>query len=60
MTKNEFIAARTKIISEMLDNPDENGIYKTTLAFAKLDDIFDALTNHSEGPSWAQIEVEPK
>lgn len=61
MTKNEFIKRRTDIISEMLDNPDECGIYKTTKAFARLDDLFDELTiniktNSERGASWAQIE----
>ena len=36
MTKEEFIDRRTKIISKMLDNPDENGIYPTTIAFEKV------------------------
>ena len=60
MNKNEFIAARTKIISDMLDNTDEYGICPTTEAFASLDDLFDALTNNAEGPSWAQIETKKK
>ena len=57
MTKEEFIDRRTKIISEMLDNPDENGIYNTTRCYAKLDDLFDELTGYEKGPSWAQAEV---
>ena len=43
MTKEEFIAERTRIISEMLDNPDENGIYPTTKCFEQLDELFDKI-----------------
>lgn len=58
MTKIEFIDARTKIISEMLDNPDEAGIYPTSKCFAALDDLFDQLhPAGNTGPSWAQIET---
>lgn len=60
MTKNEFIAKRTEIISEMLDNPGNHGIFRTTKCFAKLDDLFDELTGKDEGPSWAQIDQEAK
>lgn len=60
MTKNEFIGKRTEIISAMLDNLDAYGIYPTTKCFAALDDLFDELTGHKEGPSWAQIETGPK
>lgn len=64
MTKNQFIDRRTKIISKMLDNPDEHGIYPTTIAFAELDDLFDELaepdqeelTDAGRGASWAQVE----
>jgi microcystin degradation protein MlrC len=56
MTKNEFITKRTEIISDMLDNPGDGGIYQTTKAFARLDDLFDEMTGKSECPSWAQIE----
>ena len=56
MTKEEFIDRRTKIISKMLDNPDECGIYPTTVCFAELDDLFDELMKYDRGPSWAQIE----
>lgn len=60
MNKNEFIEQRTKIISKMLDSPDENGIYPTTICFAELDDLFDSLTAKTKtdaerGASWAQI-----
>jgi hypothetical protein len=43
MTKEEFITERTRIISEMLDNPDEYGIYPTTKCFKQLDELFDKL-----------------
>lgn len=56
MTKNEFIDRRTKIMSKMLDNPNECGIYPTGIAFAELDDLFDELTDTKEGPSWSQID----
>lgn len=54
MSKEEFIDRRTKIISDMLDNPN-NGIYQTTKCFAELDDLYDELTGYTGGPSWAQI-----
>lgn len=41
MTKDEFVTKRTQIISKMLDNPNEHGIYPTSTAFAELDDLFD-------------------
>jgi len=44
MTREEFIAERTRIISEMLDNPDEYGIYPTTKCFEQLDALFDSLS----------------
>lgn len=43
MTKDEFITERTRIISEMLDNPDEYDIYPTTKCFKALDDLFDKI-----------------
>ena len=43
MTKEEFVKRRTEIISKMLDNPNNLGIYPTTKAFAELDDLFDQL-----------------
>jgi len=43
MTKSEFVKRRTKIISKMLDNPSDTGIYPTTKAFAELDDLFDQM-----------------
>jgi len=55
MTKTEFIIERTKIISEMLDNPDSYGIYGTTKCYARLDDLFDILSNTGEEPSVVQL-----
>ena len=43
MTKEEFITERTRIISEMLDNPDKYGIYPTTKCFNSLDALFDKI-----------------
>jgi hypothetical protein len=43
MTKDEFITERTRIISEMLDNPDKYGIYPTTKCFNALDELFDKI-----------------
>jgi len=58
MTKKEFIKKRTEIISKMLDNPNELGIYPTSIAFAELDDLYDRLivddTKH-QGRSEAQL-----
>lgn len=55
ITKNEWITVRTDIISKMLDNPDEYGIYPTTICFAELDDLYDQLTlNENEPMSEAQ------
>ena len=45
MKKEEFINERTRIISEMLDNPDTYGIYPTTKCFNELDDLFDKITS---------------
>lgn len=56
MNKETFVSERTKIISKMLDNPDNLGIYPTTICFAELDDLYDKITNYDKGPSWAQIE----
>ena len=44
MTKDEFAIERTRIISEMLDNPDDYGIYPTTKCFNELDALFDKIT----------------
>ena len=54
MTKEEFVTARTKIISKMLDNPDGNGIFPTSVAFAELDDLYDRMNVHCYGSSEAQ------
>lgn len=54
LTKEEFVTARTKIISKMLDNPDKNGIFPTSVAFAELDDLYDQMNVHAYGPSGAQ------
>lgn len=48
MNKKEFTFRRTEIISRMLDNPDEHGIYPTTIAYAELDDLFDLLTGSNQ------------
>ncbi len=48
MTKEEFIIERTRIISEMLDNPDKYGIYPTTDYFKKLDDLFDRIIREEQ------------
>ncbi len=53
MSKGEFTNRRTKIISKMLDFPDDCGIYSTTVCYAELDDIFDELTE-CRNLSWAQ------
>ena len=37
MTKEQIITERTRVISEMLDNPDKYGIYPTTNCFEQLD-----------------------
>ena len=43
MTKDEFITERTRIISEMLDNPNKYGIYPTTKCFNDLDALYDRI-----------------
>lgn len=43
MNKEEFIKRRTEIISNMLDNPNEYGLYPTTTCFEELDKLFDNL-----------------
>ena len=45
MTKKEFQTERTRIISEMLDNPRECEIYPTTKCFKEFDDLFDRIIN---------------
>lgn len=39
----QFQKERTDAISEMFDNPDENGIYPTTKFFARLDNCVRGL-----------------
>jgi len=48
MTKEEFINERKRIISEMLDNPDEYGIYPTTKCFNELDALFEKIISENE------------
>ena len=43
MTKKEFITERTRIVSEMLDNPGECEIYPTSKCFEEFDTLFDTL-----------------
>ena len=45
MTKEKFQIERTRIISDMLDNPGEGEIYPTTKCFKEFDDLFDKITN---------------
>jgi hypothetical protein len=47
MNKEKFITERTRIISEMLDNPDGYGIYPTTKCFNALDKLFDKIKKQS-------------
>jgi hypothetical protein len=54
MSKEWFITERTKIISKMLDNPDEHGIYPTTVCYAELDDLYDIITDRYNKRSEAQ------
>lgn len=48
----EWVKNRTEIISEMLDNPDEHGIYPTTQCFRKLDELHDYLIAEAEAQAW--------
>lgn len=48
ISTNEFITERTRIISKMLDNPDECGIYPTSECFAQFDALFDRIVSHHE------------
>lgn len=50
MTKTEFQKRRTEIISEMLDNPDQIGIYPTTRCFEQLDALFDEIIESTNLP----------
>lgn len=47
MNKKEFITERTNIISRMLDNPDEYGIYPTTKCFNELDALYDRIVSEA-------------
>lgn len=40
MELHEFQKIRTNIISDLLDNPDKNGIYPTTAIYEKLDNLY--------------------
>lgn len=53
MTKQQFVDNRTAIISKMLDNPDEHGIYPTTTCFAELDDLYDEMAE-------IELDTDPK
>lgn len=44
MTREEFQTERTRIISEMLDNPDEHGIYPTSKCHEELDLLYYKIT----------------
>lgn len=48
MELNEFQTKRTAIISRMLDNPDEHGIYPTTECFKELDELFLSMTEENQ------------
>jgi len=55
MTKKEFIAERTRIISEMFDNP-EYGIYPTTKCFEQLDELFDKIVADAEVKMLSEVD----
>ena len=46
MNRKEFQIKRTKIISNMLENPDAYGIYPTTECFNELDKLYDEVVNY--------------
>ncbi len=48
MNKSEFTIERTRIISEMLNNPNEIGIYPTTKCFNQLDELFDKIIDDAQ------------
>ena len=52
MKKEEFITERTRIISEMLDNKDENGIYPTARCFVELDLLYDKIVTRKGGKAF--------
>lgn len=43
-----------EIISEMLDNPDEFGIYPTTKCFQDLEDLLQKVRFQAVGYAWAE------
>lgn len=43
MNRNEFQRRRTEIISKMLDNPDDIGIYPTSQCYIELDRLYDDI-----------------
>ena len=55
MTKDEFITERTRIISEMLDNPNELEIYPTTKCFEQLDELFDKIVADEETMDYKKL-----
>ena len=56
MTKDVFITERTRIISDMLDNPDKHGIYPTTKCFEQLDELFDKITADAQEKMLSEVE----
>lgn len=46
-----------EIISEMLDNPDEHGIYPTTRAYDRLEQLIEAARN--EGRAELDVKYNP-
>ena len=56
MTKDEFITERTRIISEMLDNPNELEIYPTTKCFEQLDELFDKIIADEETRMLSEVD----
>ena len=48
MEQAEFKTERTRIISEMLDNPDGHGIYPTTKCFEELDNLFEQIRSEEQ------------
>ena len=57
MKKEDFQTERTRIISNMLDNPDEYGIYPTTKCFNELDKLYDRLTSHNRTSTHRKLEL---
>lgn len=48
MEKIEFQAERTRIISNMLDNPDKHGIYPTSKCYEELDALYDKIVEDKD------------